>query len=174
MAISLPAQILVADNVLLDGRLALFHQSERWLAVADLHFGYELSQRAAGRLIPLWGMTSIEQRLEELIGDYQPLRLIIVGDLVHDRTSLSEGKALLMQLRKRCKVVALSGNHDRHVANVIQFGARWETPSFVFQHGHGEAKTSRRIQIIGHHHPAASVTDGAGLSLKFPAFVQQE
>src|SRR5438045_9128868 len=40
-------QALVADEILLDGRLALFHQRERWLAVADLHFGYELSQRAA-------------------------------------------------------------------------------------------------------------------------------
>ena len=30
------------------------------------------------------------------------------------------------------------------------------------------------MQIIGHHHPAATITDGAGLRLKFPAFVQQE
>ena len=29
------------------------------------------------------------------------------------------------------------------------------------------------IQVIGHHHPAASITDGAGLRLKLPAFVQQ-
>ena len=36
-------QALVADEILLDGRLALYHQTERWLAVADLHFGYELS-----------------------------------------------------------------------------------------------------------------------------------
>lgn len=32
-------QAFVADEILLDGRLALFHQTERWLAVADLHFG---------------------------------------------------------------------------------------------------------------------------------------
>ena len=56
-------QALVADEILLDGRLALFHQRERWLAVADLHFGYELSQRAAGRLVPLWGMASVSERL---------------------------------------------------------------------------------------------------------------
>ncbi len=50
-------RVAIAPNVLLDGRLALFHEVERWLAVADLHFGYELSQRAAGRLMPLWGMS---------------------------------------------------------------------------------------------------------------------
>src|ERR1700755_2408075 len=88
-------QALVADEILLDGRLALFHQTEGWLAVADLHFGYELSQRAAGRLVPLWGMTSIEQRLQELVADYRPRRLIVVGDLVHDRASIGPAGAFL-------------------------------------------------------------------------------
>ncbi|MDQ6808427.1 MAG: hypothetical protein M3Z64_03230, partial [Verrucomicrobiota bacterium] len=30
-----------------------------------------------------------------------------------------------------------------------------------------------RTQIIGHHHPAGTIADGAGLRLKLPAFVQQ-
>jgi uncharacterized protein len=74
---------IIARNVLLDARLALFHTRQRWLAVADLHFGYELSQRAAGNLFPFWGMRTIEQRLEELLRDYKPKRLIVLGDLVH-------------------------------------------------------------------------------------------
>ena len=166
--------VAIAPNVLLDGRLALLHQKERWLAVADLHFGYELSQRAAGRLMPLWGMTSIEQRLVELLEDYRPQRLIIVGDLVHDKASTVAASELLGRLRERCEVIALAGNHDRHVAHAIVFSPRWETPEFVFRHGHCEADEPGRIRIIGHHHPAASVSDGAGLRLKFPAFVQQD
>lgn len=169
------SQIKIAPNVLLDGRLAVFHECERWLAVADLHFGYELSQRAAGRLMPLWGMTSIEARLAELIEEYQPRQLIIVGDLVHDRASGALAAELLGRLRLRCEVIALAGNHDRHVAHAIAFEPRWETPGFVFQHGHCETTVEPgRIQIIGHHHPAANLTDGAGLRLKFPAFVKQE
>jgi uncharacterized protein len=166
-------RIAVAPNVLLDGRLALFHETERWLAVADLHFGYELSQRAAGRLMPLWGMTSIEERLVELLVEYRPQRLIIVGDLVHDQTSSAPAQGLLARLREHCEVVALAGNHDRHVARAIEFAPRWETPDFVFQHGHCEPEETERICIIGHHHPAASIGDGAGLRLKFPALVQQ-
>ena len=65
------SQAFVADHVLLDGRLALFHEREKWLAMADLHFGYELSQRAAGWLIPFWGMDSITDRLLELLADYR-------------------------------------------------------------------------------------------------------
>ncbi len=165
-------QVVVAAQVLLDGRLALFHEEERWLAVADLHFGYELSQRAAGRLMPLWGMASIEERLMELLDDYEPRQLIIVGDLVHDKASGAAAAELLRRLRRRCQVIALAGNHDRHLGGVIEFQPRWETPEFVFQHGDGALDEGRRIQIIGHHHPAASITDGAGLRLKFPAFIQ--
>src|SRR6185295_10089776 len=62
-------QALIGRNVVLDGRLALFHRRQRWLAVADLHFGYELSQRVAGRLWPMWGMTTVEGRLHQLIAD---------------------------------------------------------------------------------------------------------
>ncbi len=134
------SQIAIAPDVLLDGRLALFHERERWLAVADLHFGYELSQRAAGRLVPLWGMTSIEARLMELLDEYQPRQLMIVGDLVHDRASGALAAELLERLRSRCEVIALAGNHDRHVAQVIAFEPRWETPEFVFQHGHCETE----------------------------------
>ena len=89
------SRVAIASNVLLDGRLALFHETQKWLAVADLHFGYELSQRAAGRLVPLWGMTSIEARLVELLDEYQPRQLIILGDLVHDAASATAASAIM-------------------------------------------------------------------------------
>jgi uncharacterized protein len=174
MPITAAGRVAVAPNVLLDGRLALFHETERWLAVADLHFGYELSQRAAGRLVPLWGMTSIEQRLIELLEDYHPRQLIIAGDLVHDRASSYDAQGLLARLSQRCEVITLAGNHDRHVARAIEFAPRWETPDFIFEHGHCQPEQTERTCIIGHHHPATRITDGAGLRLKFPAFIQQE
>jgi uncharacterized protein len=166
-------QALVADNVLLDGRLALFHQIDRWLAVADLHFGYELSQRAAGRLVPMWGMASISERLTGLVEEYAPRRLIILGDLVHDRTAAGEAAQLLRELAERCEVAVVAGNHDRQIGCDVEMVQFLQTDHFHFHHGHCEAETSSRIQIIGHHHPAAVITDGAGLRLKCPAFVQQ-
>jgi uncharacterized protein len=175
MPVTAAGRVAIAPNVLLDGRLALFHEKERWLAVADLHFGYELSQRAAGRLIPLWGMMSVEARLNRLLDEYRPCQLIIVGDLVHDQTSSVAAADLLARFGERCPVVALAGNHDRHVAQMIEFVQRWETPEFVFEHGHVETEDETgRIRIIGHHHPAASLRDGAGLHLKFPALIEQE
>ncbi|HEX8899267.1 MAG TPA: metallophosphoesterase, partial [Chthoniobacterales bacterium] len=168
-----PNQALVADEILLDGRLALFHKTERWLAVADLHFGYELSQRAAGRLVPLWGMATIAERLTELVNEYVPRRLIILGDLVHDKAAGREAAQLLHDFVARCEVVVVAGNHDRQLRGHVEMLDSFQTARFLFHHGHCAAETTDRIQIIGHHHPAAVITDGAGLRLKCPAFVQQ-
>ena len=168
------SQVAVGKDVLLDGRLALFHKRERWLAVADLHFGYELSQRAAGNLFPLWGMQTIENRLEELLRDYNPTRLIILGDLVHDRAAAREVARLIKQLSKYCNILLIAGNHDHEVGDVVDRVDSWETKRFHFHHGHRAIDRSDRVQIIGHYHPAGTITDGAGLRLKLPAFVQEE
>jgi putative SbcD/Mre11-related phosphoesterase len=173
MTVQNSGQAAVAADVLLDGRLALFHEEQLWLAVADLHFGYEISQRVAGRLMPMWGMESIEDRLMALIGDYRPRQLVIVGDLVHDRAAAAEAGELLLRLAKVTEPIVLAGNHDRHVAGLIPMRESWQTDGFYFHHGHCAQENDARVQVIGHHHPAASITDGAGLRLKLPAFVQQ-
>jgi hypothetical protein len=45
--------------------------------------------------------------------------------------------------------------------------------AFIFHHGHCTVENAKAIQIVGHHHPAGVVRDGAGLRLKLPALVQQ-
>lgn len=169
-----PGQATIADNILLDGRLALFHQRQRWLAVADLHFGYEISQRAAGRLMPMWGMSTIEQRLMQLLAEYQPRHLILLGDLVHNRASAPELAQLVRRIGELTEPVLLAGNHDLKLSDTIPTLDSWQSDGFHFHHGHCEAEVTDRIQIIGHHHPAGNITDGAGLRLKLPAFVQQK
>src|SRR5215212_8320940 len=168
-----PARCDIADQVMLDGRLALFHQQQRWLAVADLHFGFELSQRAAGSLFPLWGMQTIQSRLAELLTDYRPVHLVLLGDLVHDRTGAGALSALIEKLNRHTKVVLIAGNHDRQLAKQADVVAAWRSDGFYFHHGHCGQETADEIQVIGHHHPAQVVRDGAGLRIKLPAFVQQ-
>jgi putative SbcD/Mre11-related phosphoesterase len=166
-------RVLIAADVVLDGRLALFHERDRWLAVADVHFGYELSQRAAGNLFPLWGMQTIEDRLFELLRDYEPSHLVLLGDLVHNRAGGEELSRLVKKLSELTDVVLIAGNHDRHLRN-LDLAPSWQSNGFHFHHGHCAAEKTRQIQIIGHHHPAAVVRDGAGLRLKLPAFVQED
>jgi|1185.fasta_scaffold18697_3 DNA ligase-associated metallophosphoesterase len=169
------ARAEVNDEVILDGRLALFHQQQRWLAIADLHFGFELSQRAAGSLFPLWGMQTIQSRLEELVNEYAPRHLVLLGDLVHDKVGAAALAQLVQQLRTLTEVILIAGNHDRQIGKHAEALPHWRTDGFCFHHGHCQMDaTPNEVQVIGHHHPAQVVRDGAGLRLKLPAFVQQD
>ena len=149
------------------------------LVVADVHFGYELSQRAAGGLFPLWGMDSVETRLRVLLADYRPERLIIAGDFVHDRATRVPALALLERLRTANhgrEVVLVAGNHDRLAFTSREACPAFVTDGFYFHHGDGPGPSGDerggRTEIVGHHHPAATLRDGAGLAIKLPAFVQ--
>ena len=164
----------VAEGVVLDGRLALYHEEQEWLAVADLHFGFELSQRAAGNLFPLWGMRTIRDRLDELLIDYEPAHLILLGDLVHDRTAAGALAEMVRHLQRDTEVILIAGNHDRHLPKSVPVTPLWRSAGFCFHHGHCDIEPSDEIQVIGHHHPAQVVRDGAGLRLKLPAFVQHD
>jgi DNA ligase-associated metallophosphoesterase len=171
--------VSVHRNILLDGRLALFHQRQRWLAVADLHFGYELSQRAQGNLFPLWGIQNIETRLDQLLDDYKPQHLVLLGDLVHDGAGAASFSDFIKHVRQRCELILISGNHDRqikHRTSNIKYPIldSWQFGDFYFHHGNCATEAKDCIQIIGHHHPAGAVRDGAGLRLKLPAFIQQQ
>ncbi|MEP6698727.1 MAG: metallophosphoesterase [Verrucomicrobiota bacterium] len=119
-------------------------------------------------------MGSIEERLKALIEDYRPARLLIVGDLVHDRSVAQEASALTGRLGESCETIVIAGNHDRQLGSEVRFLDSWESERFHFHHGHCAAETAGKIQIIGHHHPAATLRDGAGLHLKYPALVQTD
>lgn len=168
------SRVSVGANVVLDARLAIFHERQRWLAVADLHFGYEVSQRAAGNLFPLWGMHTIETRLKDLLQDYKPNRLLLLGDLVHDSAAARDLAELVKGLREFCEIMLIAGNHDRDLGQKVDLVEAWQGDGYYFHHGHCLTEREDCVQIIGHHHPAGAVRDGAGLRLKLPAFVQQE
>src|SRR5256714_2272792 len=162
-------QALVADKILLDGRLALFHKTERWLAVADLHFGYDLSQRAAGRLVRLWGMATISERLIELVKEYAPRRLIVLGDLVHDKTAASEAAELLGGFAERCEVVVVAGNHDRQGGGQLEKGDSLQSGEVHFFPGDFRGYVSAPLYIKRPPHPARRSCHGARVRFECPA-----
>lgn len=171
------AKVAVSAGILLDGRLALFHEGERWLALADTHFGYSEAMRQAGALFPVWGNETILTRLQALCADYRPDFLIILGDLVHGRVCRNEFGDFLQHLRALAsKLILIRGNHDRSpTVEAASFVESWSHGAFFFHHGHLDLPAPPGcIEVTGHWHPAVSLRDGAGLSLKLPAFVQLE
>ena len=148
--------------------MAIWFAAERLLVVADLHWGYAASHRSRGNLVPWWGDDEIEQRLLALIRDYQPGEMIWLGDVVHAAEGAARAEGFLRQ--SPVPVFLLAGNHDRRWQAA---GVRSVVRSNWFFH-HGDASPAlpvRGVEVIGHHHPAASWYDGAGTYVKLPALV---
>jgi uncharacterized protein len=172
----------VGCGCVLDSRRALYHEEASWLALADLHFGYELNRaRQHGALLPQWGMAATERRLMDLLAHYKPRSLILVGDIMDGGGSVKETVQLINRLRECvAELICVEGNHDRPaLRREAHYTAFHVQGGFCFQHGHKFQKTAHlsatlsHIHITGHEHPTFNLSDGAGLKLRLPALVQQ-
>ncbi|MBE2284241.1 MAG: metallophosphoesterase [Prosthecobacter sp.] len=176
-----PVVARIEDDVLLDSRRALVHATQRWMAVADIHFGYEVHQAKKGALLPDFGMPQIEQTLKALIADHLPRRLILVGDIMDGSGSAEETLNLLACLQPHvAEIICILGNHDRPaLRRSWPFVETHREEGFLFSHGHHFKKVENHatdgdaVHITGHEHPAVSLSDGAGLRLKLPALVRE-
>ncbi len=172
----------VGYGCLLDSRRAIYNEEGGWLALADMHFGYELNRaRQHGALLPQWGMAATEKRLCDLLAHYKPRTLILVGDIMDGGGSVKETLRLIQMVRECvAELICVEGNHDRPVLRrEAGFTPFHVAGRFCFQHGHKFDKTLAAsgalnlIHVSGHEHPTLNLSDGAGLKLKLPALVQQ-
>ena len=177
-------------GVWLDARRALWIESQRLLAVADLHLGYPWVQRARGQLLPLPPDDSA-QRLRALQKAYNPETFVVVGDVVHAAIpSPALGQILRDVLRpisaNGSRLVLIVGNHDRGLASLLR---QLEIPALVrdvfeagqhlFMHGDigpGATALHRKLEpdetvVIGHEHPAIHIGDQVATSVKCPCFL---
>jgi len=177
----------------LDARRAIWLPESRTLAIADPHLGYAWANRHAGQLLPIAVAEDTLPRLIALLEDYAPRELLILGDIVHRAAPVAALvdtlRDLVTQVRGRTLLRALRGNHDRHLARLLAdagidlplLGSH-AAPPHQFLHGDAVdelaapaelalvGKAGGRI-IMGHEHPAISLSDGIASHLRAPCFL---
>jgi DNA ligase-associated metallophosphoesterase len=152
---------------------AVWWPRERALIIADPHFGKDATFRHAGIPVPVTTTLSDADRLCRLIDDLMPTRLIILGDLMHDRRSRTD-ETLAALCRFRGPVTLVRGNHDRHAGDPpaeSQFTCVDEplvVEPFALRH-HPDEK-EERLQLAGHVHPKITIRDGAGPAIRAACF----
>jgi metallophosphoesterase superfamily enzyme len=169
-SLPLPPRREILPEVWLDARRALWLDRPRLLVVADLHWGYAASHRAEGNLLPIWGDDDIAARLRTLLADYRPAGMVWLGDSLH--TLAGRGAAEAFLHASGVETLVLAGNHDRRWKLAAAVTA--ERDGFFFHHGDadpGPVVSGSSVEVLGHHHPAATWSDGAGTYLKLPALV---
>lgn len=140
---------------------ALLWPQARTLIVADVHLSKGAAFRRAGVPVPSGATGADLARLDSLIAEHRPERLLVLGDLFHTRLSQDEpAMAAIDAFRARhpaLQITAIRGNHDRHVDRLpAAWRIEWSAgslhqPPFVF--AHEPEADSRGFVLAGHIHP---------------------
>jgi DNA ligase-associated metallophosphoesterase len=151
------------------------------LLLADLHLGKDASFRAAGIPVPARISEATLDLLSVAVKDTSPRQIVILGDLIHDRKSLSPPVVQLFADWRRqhadLAIHLVRGNHDRHVRNFpdnwhLTISALRQLGPFLLCH-----KTfpdgdhpGPSVRVGGHWHPVVHV-GGSADRLRLRCFV---
>ncbi|KAF0094669.1 MAG: metallophosphoesterase [Puniceicoccaceae bacterium 5H] len=181
MNASSPTSLTIHDQTfqLLPER-AVYWVEQGALLVADLHWGKDAAFRAAGVALPAGLLGEELQRLEQLVGAWQAREILILGDLIHARTSLHPAvvdAVAAWRERVTLPITLIEGNHDRHAP---QLPAAWRIARVpppldrgTFRLAHYPEPSAGRFTWAGHVHPTVRVGRGRE-SLRFPCFAIAE
>lgn len=160
---------------------AVYWPSHRWLFVADTHWGKCQAFRDAGSALPVGPLQADLDRLCAVARRVEAERVVVLGDLVHNRSSLAEGMDDLIQKWRPslpCDLALVPGNHDRVVTGPRASGLleRWgieSLPPIVDIGGlklsHEPPVAASSATLCGHVHPAVRMR-GRAESMKLPCF----
>jgi DNA ligase-associated metallophosphoesterase len=147
------------------------------LFVADLHLGKASAMRAAGVPVPTGASEETLRRLAVAVSQHGVRRLVILGDLWHARSGMTErllgALQQLVQSVPGCEFHLVRGNHDSRCPALpdeigISESEEISMPPFVGKH-HPQADT-RGYVLCGHIHPGVSLYGRGGQSLTLPCF----
>jgi DNA ligase-associated metallophosphoesterase len=169
------------NDFILSSNRTVFWEQEKILILSDIHLGKTGHFRKNGIAVPAAVMKEDMQRFVAAIQFFNPLKIIIVGDLFHS----VENKEHELFLKWRndllhVPILLVKGNHDivpekwYKNANIETAEKIWRKKNFLFVH-HIEDVQIEAVQTTnyifsGHIHPAVSIKGLAKQSLRFPCF----
>ncbi|NID14307.1 ligase-associated DNA damage response endonuclease PdeM [Luteibacter yeojuensis] len=167
---------VAGERLTLHAQRAIHWAARRTLLVSDVHFGKGAVFRRAGIAVPSGDTEDDLARLDMLVAEFAPERVVVLGDLVHgaatERSGWVERVRTWRQGHAAIAMALIAGNHDRHF-DVASLGmdvhpGHVSVPPFVFSH-HPEAH-AEGYTLAGHVHPGVSLRDGWRRH-RLPAFV---
>jgi len=137
----------------------LWWPREETLIVSDLHLEKGSSFAAAGQMLPPYDTRATLSVVESLIEQFQPQRVISLGDSFHDGDAefrmVEEDAARVRALTARTDWVWVEGNHDPDPP--VHLGGRatkvLRCGPLIFRH----EPTGESGEIAGHLHPCTKV-----------------
>lgn len=158
-----------------------FHSPSGSVLLADLHIGYETVLEGEGFAMPRVQNEQMLERINAAIDRFDPDSLIIVGDFKHnfDRNLSAEWNGvekMVEAVSKRSRMIVIRGNHDNYLANIlskrgIELKHELLLGDLKIVHGHKTTAPWDGGMVFGHEHPAITLREATGASVKIPCFL---
>jgi DNA ligase-associated metallophosphoesterase len=155
---------------------ALWWPNKQMLVVSDLHLGKASHFRKNGIALPQQTNTDNLYRLADLLMDFQPQTLLLLGDLFHSEFN-AEWDVFhdFLQNFPEVSTILVKGNHDiLPDALFEQAGLKvvdqWDVGPFRFVHEPLEIPEDDIYHITGHIHPAVVLQGAARQRLRLPCY----
>lgn len=150
--------------------------------IGDLHLGYESALEEEGMFIPRINTESIRDSLNRIIDDYEPERIVLLGDIKHDfkRSSYQareDVRSIIKLVEEAAEAVVIKGNHDNFLQNILSglgVTALDHIDIIGFRLEHGHVDSGVRPVIIGHEHPSIRIPGELSGSMKLQCYVWAE
>ena len=147
------------------------------LCVADLHLGKDATFRSSGIPVPGGVNEQTLDRLSDSIRESECRDCYILGDLIHNRDSMTkeviDGFTDFIRRHPAVNFVLVRGNHDRHIGSwpagwtmTVEASGRIGEVSLC----HDVDTSSADFRVGGHWHPVMKLT-GAADSVRCRCFV---
>ena len=170
---------LFGQRLLLSADRSLFWEARKTLVLSDLHLGKSGHFRKAGIPVPQQVFQEDLQRLFNLVQQFQPECLLVIGDMFHSSGNLEhEWFRSWRKELSQLQITLVKGNHDileeawYESAGIELAGERAEDGPFAFVHDIPAATKSEQTHypICGHLHPAVCLPGGSRQTLRLPCF----
>lgn len=175
----------LGDGIEILDEFCLYLKDIQSIVIADLHLGYEGVMQSEGVFFPRYQKNVILNRLERILQNLNPKKVIVNGDFKHEFSrNLSqewrEVKEVLDFLMKRTEVVMLRGNHDNYLKTILskynmELHDVYEQRNVILSHGHKElVRDKNQTLIMAHEHPSIRLRDEIGAGVRLPCFLHDK
>ncbi|MFW6110986.1 MAG: metallophosphoesterase [Thermoproteota archaeon] len=176
-------------SLLVPSPAALIETEDRkTLVIADLHIGWELALSKKGIHVTAQ-MPTILNKLKKVVSEYNPDKLLILGDVKHTVATAKTGEwkhvpEFFNELNKEVNTIrVVRGNHDGNLTPLLPGNIK-VLPSTGIKEGkvgvfHGHCWPSPSLLgcetlMMGHVHPIVAFRDQAGFRIRRQVWVKME
>lgn len=169
---------IAGQNLYLHPFRCIYWKEEQALLIADLHLGKAQHFRRSGIAVPLAVADANLDKLTTVIWDFQPRRVLFLGDLFHSEFNHQWMEFCdVLQQFNTISFELIAGNHDildpsfyEQAGLKVHLNGLALNPFLLTHHPIEEYADDAWYNLAGHIHPAVRLQGNGRQRLKLPCF----